>query len=162
MIVICDASPLIFLAKLGRLELIRQWAQGELVILRCVVDEVLGERGSPEEKELLARFIATARVVEFEESGYDSKALSPSDNKTLTYAVRNKADWLVADERALRRIAGEQGVPTVGILGLLAAAVRRGTLSADEARTDLGRAVSELGFRISSHLYRQILAEFDR
>jgi predicted nucleic acid-binding protein len=162
MIVICDASPLIFLAKLGRLELIRLWAPGEVVILKCVVEEVLGERGSPKEKELLAGFIEEARVVDFEESAYESKALSPSDRKTLTYAVRQQADWLVADERALRRIAGEQGVPTVGILGLLAAAVRRGELSPAEARADLGRAVSELGFRISSHLYRQILAEFDR
>jgi predicted nucleic acid-binding protein len=47
----------------------------------------------------------------------------------------------------MRRIADEQGLVTIGTLGLLAAAVNHGHLSAADALHDLDLAVSRHGFR---------------
>ena len=41
--IVCDASPLIFLAKLNRLDLVARVLCGEIFVLRCVLDEVLSE-----------------------------------------------------------------------------------------------------------------------
>lgn len=49
--VVCDASPLIFLAKIDGLDLVRQVMPGRLVVLTCVVHEVLGGRAGPVEAE---------------------------------------------------------------------------------------------------------------
>ncbi len=59
----------------------------------------------------------------------------------------------------MRRIADEQGIATIGTLGLLAAAVNHGHLSAAEAVHDLDLAVSRHGFRISVALYQRFRHE---
>jgi predicted nucleic acid-binding protein len=90
--------------------------------------------------------------------------LSASDRQTLTFAVRQRAAWLVADERLMRRIAAVAGVATIatiGTLGLLAAAARRGLISRQAALSDLNVAVASHNFRISIALYQKFLAELE-
>jgi predicted nucleic acid-binding protein len=47
--VVCDASPLIFLAKVDRLGLIREILGERIVVLQCVADEVESEQADPVE-----------------------------------------------------------------------------------------------------------------
>ena len=87
-VVLCDASPLIILAKLDRLHLIGDLLGKDIVVLQCVVDEVLGERASTLERQRLDKFVGTAATVTaFAESDIESKSLSASDRFTLTYSV---------------------------------------------------------------------------
>ena len=159
MIVVCDASPLIFLAKLNRLDLISQLLGTEVVVLECVADEVMSGTSAGElEKQRLERFLKSSRIVAFNESSYAAGRLSFSDRQTLTYAIRQRAHWLLADERLMRRIAQEEGLATIGTLGLLIAAVKRGYLPAREALRDLDSAVGKHGFRISTALYQHFRA----
>lgn len=155
--VVCDASPLIFLAKLGRLNLIRALLGEDVVILRCVVDEVLGpDLIASSERQRLCDFVGGVEVVDFDETTHHSARLSASDASTLTYAVTRRVNWLVADERLLRRIAEHEGIPTMGTLGLLVAASKRGLISPTEALHDLDAAVSRHHLRISAALYREV------
>ena len=92
-VVVCDASPLIILAKLDRLHLITDLLGNDIVVLQCVADEVLGERAGTLERQRLNDFLSTvATVTAFEESDIESNALSVSDRYTLTYSVRNAVD----------------------------------------------------------------------
>lgn len=162
MIVVSDASPLIILAKLDRLHLLGSLFDAEITVLRCVVDEVLGERaGILERQRLEAFFESSARIIEFTGSDLDSKALSASDQSTLTYCEQNDADWLVADERLLRRIAKGNGIAVIGTMGILLEAVRRNLLSKAEVKRDVQKAVGEHGLRISVSLYQRILEELE-
>lgn len=158
--VVCDASPLIFLAKLDRLEIIRTLLGGDVVVLRCVVDEVLAVAGdeNPEQRRL-RDFLQSVRIVDFTDTTYQSGRLSVSDGRTLTYAVSHRVAWLVVDERLLRRIAAHEGIATIGTLGLLVAAVRRGLLTRKEAMDDVDTAISSHHLRISIALYREIQRE---
>lgn len=156
MTVVCDASPLIFLAKLNRLELITRLLGADVVVLQCVVAEVFaGTHDHDPEQSRLETFFEHVRIVTFEESRFTSGRLSVSDRQTLTYAIRHHAAWLVADERLLRRVARHEGIATIGTLGLLAGAARRGLLSRRAALADLDTAISSHRFRISVALYQK-------
>ena len=161
-VVVCDASPLIILAKLDRLHLITDLLGTDVVVLQCVADEVLGERAGTLERQRLNDFLSTvATVAAFEESDIESNALSASDRYTLTYSIRNAVDWLVVDERLMRRVATEHGMSVMGVLGLIVGAAKRGILTHAEAETSLRDAVGLHGLRISVALYQRVLDELE-
>lgn len=116
-VVVCDASPLIFLAKLDQLDLIPSVLGSRVFVLQCVVSEVLSASAKSVEGKRLNAFCNRAEVVDFEEPTTAAGALSRSDQLTLAWAVGNKADWIVADERLLRRVAIGEGVAVIGFLG---------------------------------------------
>lgn len=157
-IVVCDASPLIFLAKADRLDLIERVTQRQAVLLCCVMDEVLSDRAMPVEAQRLRGWQSAVTVVDDDGSLFPSEALSKSDQASLAWAVENRAEWLLADERLLRRFARERGIQVIGFCGLLLQAVRTGQMAAREARQTIDTAIREQGFRISVALYQQILA----
>ncbi len=157
--ILCDASPLIFLAKLDRLDLIKQVLGGQVFVLQCVVDELQSESASPKEAERLALFFQTVEVLDFEIGNLKSSALSRSDQSTLRWAIENDVDWLLADERLLRRVANEEGIKVVGFLGLFVGAAARKTITTSEARDAVDDAISQHGCRISVAVYQRILEE---
>ena len=160
MTVVCDASPLIFLAKLNRLDLISRLLGPEVVVVECVAREVTGiDRAGELERARLEAFLSSATVAPFTGTTLPAGRLSACDRQTLDHAIRHRPDYLLADERLLRRIANEEGLVTIGTLGLLAAAVNHGHLDAAEALRDLDEAVSKHGFRISIALYQRFRRE---
>jgi predicted nucleic acid-binding protein len=159
MTVVCDTGPLIFLAKLNRLDLISALLRSENVVLDCVKHELLSKNVPPVERDRLQGFLRTARTPRFTGTFSPSRFLSRCDQATLSWAVKNHADWLVADERLLRRVAREQGIAVVGFCGLLVGAVKKGILTSKEVRTDIDSAVSQHNFHISIRLYQEILRE---
>ncbi len=159
-VVVCDASPLIILAKLDRLHLITDLLGNDVVVLQCVADEVLGERAGTLERQRLDGFLSTAATVTaFEDSDIVANALSVSDCYTLTYSIRNAADWLLVDERLMRRVTTEHGIAVMGFLGLLVGAANRGILTRAEAETLVRDAVGQHDLRISVALYQRVLDE---
>ena len=158
-VVICDSSPLIFLAKLDGLRLIRLVLSGQPVALACVVREILNERAGPVEAERLRSWLTEVEVIDFHGSLFPSRALSQSDQSTLAWAVANKAGWLLADERLLRRFARDRGVRVIGFCGILLRAVRQGFLQPDQARSMLNSAVADHGLMISITLYRRVITD---
>lgn len=156
-IVVCDASPLIFLAKLNQLGLVERVTGRGAVVLRCVVDEVLSKRAMPLEAERLREWLSTVEVVDHMGSLFPTDALSRSDQSSLAWSVENHAEWLLADERLLRRFARERGIQVIGFCGLLLQAVSRGEMPAKEVRALIDTAIREHGFRISIELYQHIV-----
>lgn len=156
-IVVCDASPLIFLAKVAGLEWIGRVVPGRQVVLGCVVCEVLSGRAGPVEAERLRSWLEGVEVIEYEGGLFPSSALSHSDRCTLAWTVNHGAAWLVADERLLRRFARDRGIGVIGFCGILVKAVEGGLLPAREGRAVLDAAVDEHGLRISIALYRRIV-----
>lgn len=160
-IVVCDASPLIFLAKLNHLGLIERVTGRSAVVLRCVVDEVLSKRAMPLEAERLREWLSAVEVVDFTGSLFPTDALSRSDQSSLAWSVEKHAEWLLADERLLRRFAQERGIQVIGFCGLLLQAVFRGELSAKAARGLMDTAIREHNFRISVELYQNIVERLE-
>jgi len=71
--------------------------------------------------------------------------------------LAKRGDVLLIDERRGRRVAQREGVPVIGLLGVLAEAKRRGLLGSLRDMLDGLQRVA--GFRISSDLRFRMLAE---
>lgn len=144
-IVVSEASPLIFLAKINRLELIESVTLRKPVVLQGVMEEVLSDRAMPVEAERLRKWRSAATVVDYTGSIVSSEALSSTDHSSLAWAVENRAEWLQADERLLRRFARERGIQGIGFCGLLLQAVRMDQMTSQQAHLNNYR----IAFRLS-------------
>ena len=155
-IIVCDASPLIFLAKLNQLALIDSTIGARVIVLQCVAHEILSERATLLEAERLGTWLRTVEMVDYEGSLVESNALSLSDRTSLGWAFEHGADWFLVDERLLRRFAKERGIRVIGFCGLLLRAAEQTILSPTEVQSLLDTAIREHGFRISIQLYQHI------
>jgi predicted nucleic acid-binding protein len=154
-IVVSDASPLIALAAVGRLELLRQ-LYAEVLLPEAVYEEVTAVQDAPGAVEvrtsgwihtqpLRDRMLAEALALE----------LDAGEAEAIALAVEQGADLLLMDERRGRQAATRLKQRVVGVLGVLIEAKRHGNLPA--VRPVLDALVSEAGFRISGALYARVL-----
>lgn len=162
-VIVCDASPLIFLAKLNLLHLIDGVLGKRIHVLQCVVDEACSERSSALETSRLQQFFKTVQIVDCDAAGDGNElsALSTSDQATLHWAISHHADLILVDERLLRRVALENGIEVVGFLGVLVAAARSGLLPKADAKDAIDTAVSAHHCQISIALYQRIIMEIE-
>ncbi len=161
MIVVADASPLIFLAKVRRLEIVGRALGRDVRVPRQVAEEVLSPGADPAEIREIEEFLANCRVEVVRRPRRFASGMSRADNAALTLAVRENADFLLCDERISRLMAEAEGIRPVGTLGVLLRAMRVDLLSATETRTLVDRLVQDHGFRIGIELYREVLRQID-
>ncbi|MFH0907966.1 MAG: hypothetical protein V1929_04325 [bacterium] len=116
----------------------------------------------PAEVERLKGFLkASCRVVSIRPRGFQSVALSIADRAVLTLAARERAGWVLSDDRLLRDLAEVEGMRPLGTLGFLLLALRRKRLTASETRVALDDLVRLHGFRSGVELYRAAVRMID-
>jgi hypothetical protein len=160
---VCNSSPLIWLAKAGRLTVLRRLF-GEVSIPRVVYDEVsLGESADS----LLIREAVEEewiRVVDVEEGGardiVEVSGIHRGEAEAILLA-RGVGALFVVDDREGSATARVFGVATLGTVGLLLLALGEGLFGLDEF-VDCLDALMGLGFRLSVEVYRRALAEARR
>ena len=162
MIVVADASPLIFLAKIRRLELIPALLGSDIRVPKAVYEELFASPLDPAEEDALRRFLGACRLEAVEKPRPFASAMSAADNAALTLAVRLGAEVLLCDDLITRRMAEAEGVRPLGTLGVLLRAMRAGLVGRSETRRLIDRLVSSHGFRIGVGLYRAVLAEIEK
>jgi predicted nucleic acid-binding protein len=150
-----DASPLIYLARIGRFDLL-QLAGRPVIVPEIVVSEV--RRGVPEEPAVGA--IAAANWIEVvavrePSAEFAQHGLGSGESAVIVWALDHPGTLAVIDEQAARGTAERLGIPVVGTLALVVEAKRRGLIP--EARSvidDLRRA----GMYLSDRIINQALA----
>ena len=157
MIVVADASPLIFLGKIGQLGLIPALFKGTVLIPASVRDEVLAPPLSPAEARVLGTFLGRCGIVKVARPERFSAAMSRADSDALTLAIRRHAALLLADERLLRDMAVIERIRPIGTLGILLSALRNGMLTAKETRLHIDTLIRDHRFRIGIALYEAVL-----
>ena len=60
MIIVADASPVIFLGKIRRLPLISRLLKGTILVPELIADEIMASPISPAEARVLGRFLEDA------------------------------------------------------------------------------------------------------
>ena len=162
MIVVTDASPLIFLAKLRRLDLIGALCGEDIRVPKAVADEVRAPGADPVEAQSLTEFLRTCRILTVRRPRRFAAAMRQADCEALTLAVRAGADFLLCDEKVTRCMAEAEGIRPLGTLGILLRAMHRGLLSPGEVRALVDRLVESHGFRIGVAVYQAVLREVTR
>lgn len=159
MIVVSDTTPLSELAKVGKLDILRE-TYGEILIPQEVYDEIT--TGSHPAVEL----IKTVDWLEIR-AITDMKALVRLKRTTrlgkgecaaMILAEALTADQLLIDDLAARRVALSRGLPVIGTIGTLLLAKQRGLIGNVKEVLD---ALIDGGKWIGPQLYEEVLALAD-
>jgi predicted nucleic acid-binding protein len=157
---VVNASPLIVLARLSKLELIRETRPGvEVVIPMAVLDEVM--RGEPNDRAVSLlpeavddwlRVIPTPPVpAEVQISGLDLGEIA-----VISVALNHPGCGAVLDDKAARREAGRLGILCIGTVRLILDGHKLGCVpSVREALQTL----RDTGMYISDELFRLALEQ---
>lgn len=158
MIVVSNTSPIINLAAIDKLELLEALF-GAILIPEGVADEIVvkgaGQAGSDAVRQ--ANWITTRPVNNRLAVQSLRLELDGGEAECIILAQEQEADLLLLDERKARRVARQFGLRTIGLLGILIEAKRRGLISNVKDLLDALRTVA--GFWIRSDLYEYVLIE---
>jgi len=158
LIVVSDTSPILNLARIGRLELLPALYH-QVIIPEAVYEELTVSKADlPPGIDLSSEpwlTIATpkdqARVQKLRED------LDPGEAEAIVLAIERRADLLLVDERRARQIATAAGLTVTGLLGTVARAKLAGLIPL--AQPVLDELIQTARFWIGPQLYQEVLKE---
>lgn len=148
MIVVSDTSPLTALLTIGEADLLPKLFT-EVVIPRAVRDELLRSHAS------LPAWVRIELVHDGSETVRLSEVVDAGEAEAIELAKELKADWLLIDERKGRRLAIQEGLRVIGLLGVLLLAKRRQVIAS--ARMLLHRLENEAGIYLAEGVREEAL-----
>lgn len=156
---VSNTSPLLNLAIIGELELVRSQF-GRVLIPPAVAEEFRlkeGRQGSSVLSQAMEEeWIVTEAPSDDPLIRTLRQDLDQGESEAIALAAEKKAGRILLDEREGRRRARRVGLKVTGALGILARADREGKL--DSLPEALDRLEEEAGFWISSTLREEILS----
>ncbi len=148
--VVSDTSPLISLAAVGLMYLLRDLYR-EIVIPATVRDEYeVGRRPSEPPLQNLTWITISGLAPDLSIPA----ALDPGESAAIALAVHIRARALLLDERMGRLVATELGLPVVGTMGALLRAKQAGFVK--EVRPTVDEMIAQ-GIRIGPAVRSQVL-----
>ena len=152
---VVDSSPLIFLAKLNRLDLLRKEAE-EIFVPPAVLAEIAWQEDDAKRQIEKARrtWLEVRPVRDVRLSAVLKRELGDGEAEAIALALETDAARIVLDDLDARRLADRLGLRPVGTLGLLLAAKLRGEIPSLRAEIDRLRRG---GFRAGPSLVEEIL-----
>jgi uncharacterized protein len=157
-IVVSNSSPLIALARIGRLNLLTSFYERILIPTEVQHEVTVAGRGLPGAEEV--RNANWIEVISQKSRADPSLAqacqnLGAGEHGAILLAKSLQADLVLLDEWKARRVARDAGLTVVGCLGILEAGARKGLVS------DLRQAYVDLlrqGIRFDIRLLQDSLA----
>jgi uncharacterized protein len=156
LIVVSDTSPVLSLARIGRLELLRLLYE-QVLIPSAVHDELLAatrQLPTPVDFDVLP-WLVIARPTNRHHVEKLCEDLDIGEAEAIVLAIERHAHLLLVDERRGRRAATEAGLAVTGLLGVVAHAKRARLI--DAAKPLLNELIGSARFWISPALYREVL-----
>jgi predicted nucleic acid-binding protein len=157
LIVVSDTSPILNLARIGRLEFLAS-LYGQVLIPPAVSAELAARTDVVPaiDVDCISWLIVAIpkdqnRVQEL------LKNLDAGEAEAIVLAVEHRAELLLVDERRGRRTAEAAGLRITGLLGVLADAKRAGLI--ELVKPVLDDLIGNARFWIGHDLYREVLTE---
>lgn len=158
MIVVSDTTPLITLMKAGQLQILHDLF-GRILIPETVFHELTSNIAYDTEAELIRNStfieIVTVKNTDYVALLQRATGLDRGESEAIVYADENKADILLMDEEAGRRVARNMNLPIAGSIGILIKAFQNGLLTASEIEESLCR-IEKSGRYISASLIQSV------
>lgn len=157
---VSNASPLINLARIGRLDVLRDLYR-ELLIPEAVRQEVVVEgEGKPGAMEVArSDWIITQQVSNDEEVKLLRFDLDAGEAASIVLALEQDADLLLMDDRMGRKLAEHMGLIYTGTVGALIEAKKTGIIESIEPILEDLR--DRAGFRMTDSLINHALTLAD-
>lgn len=156
MIVVSNTSPLITLARAGRLDLLHA-VHGDIIIPDAVFNEItVAGAGEPGAHDVAtAAWIKRRPALNRQLVNALGLELDAGEAEAIALAMECQAHLILLDERMGRHAAQRMGLTVTGTLGVLIAAKDRGLLASMRPLLDALRA--DAGFWIGDALYNAAL-----
>jgi predicted nucleic acid-binding protein len=144
MIAVADASPPCYLVLIGEIDLLPQ-CFNRVLVPQAVITELLHDDAPAAVREWAANLPAWVCVKENPLSATTGmEKLQAGEQAAILLAECMKADVILLDEKAARRVAAGRGLRVTGLLGVLGEAATRGLVelapAIDRLRTTSFRA----------------------
>ena len=156
MIVVSNTSPIINLACIGQLDILRQ-LYGSIAIPESVYHEIAvtgsGAAGSREVQAL--GWIETKKTTNRLQVAALQIELDKGEAESIVLALELNAELLLLDERRGRTVASRLGLKSVGILGCLIEAKHKGLIPS--VKPILDNLIVNAGFWVTENLYMRVL-----
>lgn len=155
--VVSDSSPLIHLAKIGRLNLLKSFF-GEVIVPEAVHKECVVEGKSREDSKRIGKagWIKVFRIKDEKLKRAFMMELDEGEAEAVVLALEESADLLLLDDYEARRVARSFGLKVTGTIGILLRAKYDGKVECLKDEID---KLMRTGFWISMDLYEKILKE---
>jgi len=154
-----NASPLIFLAKIGRLDLLEDY---EVIIAKQVQEEIIKGSQLGKEDSFKIERLVKANKIKVEEINInkelDKQTLGAGEKAAISLALSKKIKLILLDERKARRIAKFYKLEPRGTIGVLLEALNRNKLSKKEFKELIQKILKE-GYRIDEELIIELLKD---
>ena len=156
MIVVSNTSPIVNLAVVGRLDLLRQ-LYDKIIIPQAVYHELVilgtGQPGASQVKE--SAWIETHPAHNEATVASLQLQVDAGEAEAIALAAGIKADLLLLDERSGRAVASRLGLKFIGLLGVLIEAKEHDLIPTVKPAVD--DLIEKAGFWISRELYERVL-----
>jgi len=166
---VIDSTPLIYLAKIGRLDILKE-VSSEIYIPEAIHNETVTEGKSLNISDAyiiekaIGKWITRKQVDPRikEELGFldSNPKLGTGEKEALMLCKQLKARYLIADDKEARRVSRILKIKPIGTCGILIQAHRQGIIEKEETLQILDDLVTK-GFRISISVYNQIRDELN-
>lgn len=157
MIVVSDTSPILNLARIGRLELLASLYK-QVLIPPAVLRELAVSRAVlPGIDVASVSWIILETPKDRDRVQELCEVLDAGEAEAIVLAVECQAELLLVDERRGRRMAEALGLHITGLLGVLADAKGAGLI--ESIKPVLDELIQNAKFWIGPDLYREVLAE---
>jgi predicted nucleic acid-binding protein len=152
MIIIADATPLIYLHRIGQLDLLRRLF-GRVHVPSEVAKELqAGQHGEPTIPDL--DWIEITAVQNQPAVDILAQELDRGEAEVLALALERSADWVIMDDSLARTSAALLQISCMGTIGILITCKARGLITMVKEPLD---AMMASGLWISPSLYEQTL-----
>ncbi len=152
MIVVSDTSPLTALLTVNQSEILPQLF-AEVIVPRAVWQEL--QHSHP----ALPAWLTTRDVADSQETLRLAAMVDQGEAEAIELAKELRADLPLIDERKGRRVASQEGVPIIGLLGVVLLAKRKSFIPS--ARVLLETLRVEAGIYLAESLVERALASVD-
>ena len=168
--VVSDSTPLIYLAKIGRLNLLRGVFE-KIHIPEAVFNEAVtqGKELNMSDAFIIEKAVGAWIIKEQVEPKVDAEfrfldtntKLGSGEREALKLCKQLNAVYFIADDREARRVSRILAIKPIGTCGILVQTFRQASITEGEALQILDDLV-KVGFRISSAVYRRIFDELGK
>jgi hypothetical protein len=155
MIVVSDTSPILSLALIGRLELLRG-LYGTIMIPEAVRSEIIATDQSGAREVGQAGWIVTRSIERDVVVKLLLREVDQGEAEAIGLALQSNADVLLIDERKARQLAAYLELGVVGLLDVLQEAKRRQLITS--VKPVLDELIAHARFRLSHKLYQRTLS----
>lgn len=163
MIVVSDATPIISLLKINRLNLLQGLFQ-EVLVPQAVYDELTLNPKFEEEALKIEKCSFITKVAVGQELSVSllqrATGLDRGESEAIVYTDNKDAELILMDEVKGRKVAKQMGLNVMGTLGVLLEAYEQGFLSKKEIFSSLDILKSS-GRHISEALYVHLIEKIN-